>query len=718
MFNGITMLHDGYLDQPYCDVIPSTGRWICTITDNVKPEGSAGEHVAAIWSDDNGKTWTKPVSVEPAPNNTLLANAYSMTIVAPGMGRTEAGAPTERVYSIYNMNTQNVTHDGSGGPPITRVDMLGRFWMRYSDTGGATWSKARYLVPYRLTSIDKHNEFGGNVTIMWTVDQLKVREGVAYFAFTKIGKYLLGPPEEMWLMASANLLSEPDAAKITWRLLPDGDVGIKPIVGFENTHIEEAHVLPLMDYGMYSGSSTSGSSTSASANTSATGSASGLGFYMTGRTTMGWMACSATADATGATGWAPTSRAQYFDPTLSSSSRGTPMQGLVPLGQSKSAFGGVNAGLKNPRGPITMKRIEGLCTTSGVNTVGPEPYLLLYFNNNYKTYLNRDPYWLSIGWEVAPLASGSVGTSVPAVSAVPAVPAILWSQPEVVLYDATDHQDRPGYPDFITHKKAGVVEVFVTETQKTDARLHKVDPSLLSLLCTQHAIGAQTTPAHDPALVLVPTDQGKNVPTPAFPLLSPGASSPGVGGVGLAITLTLTVSSAASSGAASAETVLLSTKIGASNASGSAVPSTESTSGAGAATASTRGLTLVLNANHSTTFWISDGTSSASITTDSVCTARIAEAMAASGTFFVGVSVDAGPRIMTIMVDGVLCDGGGTQSTGWEWFPLLNNVSGLPQMAVLPANADNGPVDLIGGAIYTRMLTTTEMVGNYRTGRK
>ena len=44
----------------------------------------------------------------------------------------------------------------------------------------------------------------------------------------------------MWVMASANLLSAPDPKDVTWRLLPDGDVGIKPVGGIENTNIEEA----------------------------------------------------------------------------------------------------------------------------------------------------------------------------------------------------------------------------------------------------------------------------------------------------------------------------------------------------------------------------------------------------------------------------------------------------------------------------------------------
>ena len=122
---------------------------------------------------------------------------------------------------------------------------MGKFVMRFTDDRGETWSAEQYLVPYRLTSIDYKNEWHGNVTIMWTVDSVKQRDGVVYFGFTKIGEYLLGPPEEMWLMASPNLLSASDPKDITWRLLPDGDVGIKPVGGIESTNIEEAHVLPL-----------------------------------------------------------------------------------------------------------------------------------------------------------------------------------------------------------------------------------------------------------------------------------------------------------------------------------------------------------------------------------------------------------------------------------------------------------------------------------------
>lgn len=109
IFNGTTMLTDGYLDQPYCATYPSTAttqeRWLCTITSDDKGEGTGGEHVVSIYSDDAGRTWSKPVSVEPPPLNTKLANAYSMTVIAPGMSKTGG----DRAYAIYNMNLHNVT---------------------------------------------------------------------------------------------------------------------------------------------------------------------------------------------------------------------------------------------------------------------------------------------------------------------------------------------------------------------------------------------------------------------------------------------------------------------------------------------------------------------------------------------------------------------------------------------------------------------------------
>jgi hypothetical protein len=69
----------------------------------------------------------------------------------------------------------------------------------------------------------------------------------------------------------------------------------------------------------------------------------------------------------------------------------------------------------------------------------------LYYNNHKTGYAanSRNPYWLAAGHEV----DGST---------------ILWSQPEIALYDLLDPADRPGYPDFIEHQTAdGEFDVYV-----------------------------------------------------------------------------------------------------------------------------------------------------------------------------------------------------------------------------------------------------------------
>jgi len=620
--NGTLMLRSGYLDQPYCDVLPSK-RWICTITGSAGAEGSKGEHVAALWSDDAGKSWSKPVPVEPEPNT--LPNAYSMTLVAPATG------PKGRVYTIYNMNVQNITHDGPDGPSLTRTDMMGGYFLRYSDDEGATWSSRRYPVPFRLTSIDTHNEWNGTTTIGWSVDQLKVRDGVAYFAFTKIGKYLLGPPESLWVLKSANLLSAKDAADIKWELLPDGDDGIRPMQGQEQTHYEEAHVLPLTGVGR-------------------------PGFYVAGRTTVGWIVESRTADGTGRTGWSPSAHAQYFDPRVSA-------RGLwIPLGDSDGPFGGALSGLKNPRGPITMKHFEHLSST----TPGVGCYLLLFYNNNVRTYTARNPYWLSVGWEVAgvPLKSP---------------PTVLWSQPEVVLYDADDHSDRPGYPDFISHQEPdGSWDVFITETQKTEARLHRIDRALLARLSMQHSIHGH--PGGE-VLRLERHNSTGSVEMPPLPSFDGSDSAKaGVDGLGLAITLLLANHSLSRAG----QTLLSSVRT--PNGGGLAVVTGPAAGG----------LTLEM----------SDGLSTFNLSTDAACSAALAQ----PGSHFFGAVADGGPRIATLMVDGVLCDGAGQQDFGWGWFPSLGSVRGASRMAVAP---DYGGT-IESSRLYDRMLTTSQLVGAFR----
>jgi len=140
-----------------------------------------------------------------------------------------------RIYVVYNMNLNNVTHFPDG-KSFTRDDELGFFVSRYSDDGGETWSTDRTVLPQRITRVDRGNSFNGSTLMFWSVDQIKTTcEGASIQAYSKIGTYVQGAPEETFFMSSPNILTERNASAVTWDVFPDGDDGVaartRPAVG-------------------------------------------------------------------------------------------------------------------------------------------------------------------------------------------------------------------------------------------------------------------------------------------------------------------------------------------------------------------------------------------------------------------------------------------------------------------------------------------------------
>ena len=213
--NGNLMLADAYLDQPQCVIWDSATvvRWVCTIARNSHPEGNFGEHSEVLFSDDEGLSWTTGIRLETEAEPT---NSYG-NIVQSTFGR---------IYVVYNMNLNNVTHFPDG-KSFTRDDELGFFVARYSDDGGETWSAQRLTLPQRVTRIDRENSFNGSTLIFWSVDQIKVTAGgAAIQGYTKIGTYMQSAPEQTFFMSSPNLLTERNASAVTWDVFPDGDDGV------------------------------------------------------------------------------------------------------------------------------------------------------------------------------------------------------------------------------------------------------------------------------------------------------------------------------------------------------------------------------------------------------------------------------------------------------------------------------------------------------------
>ncbi len=177
---------EGYCDQPYV-VITKDGNWLCTLTTAGGDEGASNSHVVSTISADQGRTWSKPVELEPVDGP---PSVYSLPVVTP----------SGRVYVFYDYNGDHFRCPG-------RSDCVGWFVYKYSDDNGRTWSKQRYRLPMRMTAVDRTNTFQGKVQIFWGIGKPITFDGKMMFAFSKCGKYLIDRSEG-WFYRSDNILNE------------------------------------------------------------------------------------------------------------------------------------------------------------------------------------------------------------------------------------------------------------------------------------------------------------------------------------------------------------------------------------------------------------------------------------------------------------------------------------------------------------------------------
>ncbi len=227
-----TLIHEhGYCDQPYVVVLPD-GAWLCVFTTSATREGARSQYIVAVTSRDHGRTWSDPVPIEPPDGPEA---SWAMPLL------TDFG----RVHIFYVYNGDRIDALPDGRP--ARADMLGWYCAKYSDDGGLTWSERRRL-PVRVTACDRGNDWGGAVQIFWGIGKPIVHRGGAIFAFTKIGRYMLDDGEG-WFFRSDNILTERDAARVRWDLLPEGDHGVRaPDFGSVQ---EEHNIVSLEDGGLY-----------------------------------------------------------------------------------------------------------------------------------------------------------------------------------------------------------------------------------------------------------------------------------------------------------------------------------------------------------------------------------------------------------------------------------------------------------------------------------
>jgi hypothetical protein len=248
---------------------------------------------------------------------------------------------------------------------------------------------------------------------------------------------------------------------------------------------------------------------------------------------------------------------------------------------------------------------------------------------------------------------------------------IHWSEPEILLYDDAP-ATRISYPDFLEEDG----RYFVTETQKTVARVHEVDAGLLEGLWTQRTrkeVARDGLALEMPAGPIAPGTQAKAEALKTLDLQKSG---------GFTIDFWVRLDELTEN-----QTLL----------------DARSEGGRGIALTTTDRWTirLTLNDGQHTSNWDSDpGTGPGTLTV--------------GAWHHVAVIVEAGPKLILFVVDGVLNDGGAVREYGWGRFdPAMGDVGGADQWTL--ASRAFGEIRGLRG--YGRALRVSEAVGNYRAGR-
>ncbi len=278
---------------------------------------------------------------------------------------------------------------------------------------------------------------------------------------------------------------------------------------------------------------------------------------------------------------------------------------------------------------------------------------------------------------------------------------IHWSQPEIILYD-DKIGNRMSYPDFIEEEDGSV---FFTETQKEIARVHQLDRDLLEAMWNQGKVGEVTTDGLVLDLDESQCAAGNTEEMPDMPALHERGSSvidPATSATlksegqkeiekrgGLALELWVQFDDLAP------WQVLFDSR-----------------------GEEERGILVQVTDHETVKFHL---TSRAYDTPGSrlgnglvECTAECDHDLITTGQLHqILFIVDAGPRLITTMVDGTLCDGGDKRQYGWSRFhPNMMNAEGAPEATLAPSL--HGELKKV--RLYDRYLLTSEGVANWEAG--
>ena len=290
-------------------------------------------------------------------------------------------------------------------------------------------------------------------------------------------------------------------------------------------------------------------------------------------------------------------------------------------------------------------------------------YLYWFHNHEVPDFTGqRNPAWVAGGREIDS----------------PAGRMIEWSQPEILFY-ATSAETRMSYPDLVEENG----RYFVTETQKTVARVHEVPTSFFEMLWAQPDNRRVARTALVADLSAAECAAGKTAKLPAaFDL----EAAPEEGGLTLEAWVRF-------DDLAPGQT-LLDSRDGAGR--GFSLVTTDR----GAVQLSIRG---ALGGSRRENFVLTE--------TGWDCDPGLLQP---GKWHHVVAIVDGGAKVISFVVDGQVCDGGAARPYGWAKFARdLRMIPTTKSLRLAPSLHG----ELGGVRIYNRRLYVSDVIGNWRAGR-
>ena len=272
-------------------------------------------------------------------------------------------------------------------------------------------------------------------------------------------------------------------------------------------------------------------------------------------------------------------------------------------------------------------------------------YLYWFHNHGGTTYEGRNPVWIAGGIE----RDGK----------------LYWSQPEILLYDANP-KTRMSYPDFVETPSS----IYVTETQKSVARVHAIPQRILDAVWGQHEIKSVATGN----LVVDEAPDGVS-PTSAYEIAD---ALPETGLPGITFDFSIDVSS---------------------------LPTTPTNLFVSMLAQDVTAL-VVLRPDAGLNLTLMQRAIRQEITTQA--------GVLPSGEHHVSVILDAGPRVAMLVVDGQLLDGGTEQTQGWH--RIQSDIT-TPTKGIKVRVFRNAEFFTTRFRFYSRPLLVSEAVGNWRASQ-